>query len=656
MIVSWILSLAGVTKSFEGWRAEGVRLSHTNLAADELSFIAARSRFDDDDLCAYGAEAILTKIIDGAPQVWFKGNRQLVVGSASGSSEMQSYLFHGPWRWLAENVFQQQWGPGRSYTSHLILNGTAGEIIQDVLDFVISIGAPLQYLQADLDALAVRPVPNEITGQFCASVIQAALQFAPDTTQWIDYTTTPPTLRLGKRAALTAVNYRLADYADDSLPAVTVNSLRARPDKQIPAAKVSYETINTVDGGQFIIPSQEIYPPGATGLEDGAFNDTVTLQGRTQNNVFGELECATINTASLEWFKQHIHTLRDDRLTILGGAPVSIERVDLDGNIIAPAAQLPRELIEGSIAPWMKDGSNNPIQWQREVFRVKFNLGFYTDEGLSLALVNQNAVVFTFELTTTNAPAGVSSYSAVDTIDFGDPPIYGLAQYLYDSLSPLHYDGSFVIEESECTAYGDLGCVVNLWGSKPAYQTMRALVQRAEFDIEHGTTTLTVGPPEHLTLGDILALLERFRTSRRYTNPLTQETGEIESGEGGNIELGKATANTNAIPGAGVTSLFTVKDGNGSAVISGADQSLIISSGGAGSAKLKHGDGLTLLPDSGAGVAKLILGEGLTITGAGGSILALLADCAGREIKIREVEVCVNNVTKHMLVLCSAPY
>lgn len=558
----WTLTLNGTDQPLDQWPAQNVRLQRQNLQADLLTFQSVRRRFDDDELCAFGDTAILT---DEDGRVWFRGTRQLVDREAGTSSESQSYQFLGPWRFLSENIYQQPWGVGAVLTSHLIINGTIGQIIKAVLDRAILQGALFQYLQADLDALAAIPVPNEITGQFMENVILSALQFAPDVQSRCDYSTEPPTLRFQKRSALTATSVRLADYEGDStLPAVHVQSLRSRPDLQLPSVKINYETIVTTDGVQTIIPGVEIYPPGATGLEDGAFTDTVVLQGRTTNNIFGEIECQTVNPTNLEWLKQHIHTLRDPRVTILTG-PTEIERVDEDGVAIPLADQLPRELIFGTIAPWMRHDNDDPVLYQREFFRLKLSYQTIDDETAGAAsqtkLEVKDDAQFTFEIITTDAPDGLTSYSAISDIEFGDPPISGLAQYLYDSLNPLQYDGAMILVEDECTGALDLGQVINLFGSRNTdYETMRALVQQVTFNLDTGTTEIILGPPRHLTLGDLLALLERFRTSRRWTNPDTQETGEIGTDDSGDLALGKATPNNNTIPGAGATKLLTVKD------------------------------------------------------------------------------------------------
>lgn len=576
-MVTWSLTIAGTTRTLPEWRIADLQLHQRSLAPDQLTFTAPRARFDEDELCAYGDELILTRIEDGASEIWFRGTRQLTHLDADAAAQFQTYLFDGPWRYLEENILQQPWGVGQLYTDHIILNQFIGQDIKLALDYAIANGALLQYDLADLTALNQFPPADEITGQNIAEVIRTRLHFSPDTIQWFDYTTTPPTLRLQRRSNLTARALRIAGHTGEE-PLAKVRTLRPRPDLQVPSVKINAEIIETIDNVEYLIPDVDIYPPGATGREDGALNSTITLQGRTTNNLYAEIECQTIvlntSAAGLEWLKQHIHILRDPRVTILAG-PTNIQRLDENGAAIANP--LPSELIQGQIADWMG------LEYQREIISVRLSYQVIDDEDGAGALEVVDDKLFTFEIITTDAPAGVSNYSIAESGSAGDPPILGLAEYLYTTLNPLHYDGVIDLEEQDCTGHVRLGHAINLLGSRAEYGAMSALVQQVTFDIFSGMTSIQFGPPRHLTISDILTLLQRFRTRRRWTNPVTQETGEL-SGTGSNLELGKAVPNTNALNGAQATEILTVRDGNNRIKLDGQEGKLIMTGISTGSA------------------------------------------------------------------------
>ncbi len=544
----WTLEINGTQQTLEEWGVEGIVLRTQNSALDTLTFTRRLQQFDANPLCEHGDPIVLRWNAD----IWFRGDRAIVPAECTAPSELQSYRFDGPWRWLAENVFLQVWR-GQFPTSHIILVGNIGVRIKAVLDHAISRGAGLQYQVADLNALTTLPPVAEFTGQLCSNVITECLQWMPDTVAWFDYSTAVPTLRFGQRPNLAAVSLPLAPATG---PIVHAVNLAARPDLQVPSVAIVYERIDTEDDAQRLTVFTDRFPLASTGLEDGALNDVVVLQGRDTTTVQGEIECQTIQPTSLEWLKQHIHTLRDPRVTILSG-PSSVERVDEDGNPIPVGDQLPRELIFGNIAEWMD------LAYQYEIFRVK--ISYQTVEDVSVGAADQikldvkDEALFSFKIVTTDAPDGVSSYNAIASIDSEEATPVGLAEALYHSLSVLHYEGAFRLKEPDCTRLVRLGQVVNLTGSREEYATMRALVQAVTYSIDDGDTTIECGPPGHLSISDYLAILRANQRRRRWTNPNTQSTGEL--GNDGEVSLGQATPNDNTIPGASNTKLLVVKEG-----------------------------------------------------------------------------------------------
>lgn len=91
----------------------------------------------------------------------------------------------------------------------------------------------------------------------------------------------------------------------------------------------------------------------------------------------------------------------------------------------------------------------------------------------------------------------------------------GLAQALYLDRAAATWEGTVPIVEEECGVRQYLGRVLNLnHPSRPEWLTMKALVQRERMDLTRGTTTVTVGPPDHLSPQDRAALWQASRTAR----------------------------------------------------------------------------------------------------------------------------------------------
>jgi hypothetical protein len=635
--MTWSLKINGVTKTLAAWRVNHVLLNKVSLRTDSLSFDAPRARIDEAHLCEFGGSVELLRIVDGVPVRWFVGTCDTIPETAEAAGELQHYVILSPWNWLERNPYQQRWYNNTYYTTHCLLAGTLGENIKAVLDYAIANGANLQYVQAELNVLSALAPINEFTEKYCSSAIFENLEFAPDTVGWFDYSTNAPTLHLQRRSSLTAAAVRFADAPDDGSPVVAAFRPTALNNQAVPSVKINGETINTVDGVQYLIPSVDVYPLTATGREDGVFSAVVLFQGRNTTNVFGSTDCETIDITSLAWLKKHVPGLADPRFnqSTMVLVPNSLERLDAFGQTLV--VTYPRELLPGGggqIAPWMQLDNGDPVLYQREYFRFKVDLEFNENAGDGIPLLGLKSQAFSFELTTTNAPEGHTDYSQIDTLQEGDPPIIGLAEFLYKSLN--HFDGSqnrtqysaeTVLIEDECSGHLDLGKVINLLGRRSEFETMRALIQSVIFDIDNGATNIICGPPRQWTIASLLALLERFRTRRSWTNPNTQDTGDI-GATTSDVSLGRAIANTNTVPGQGILELQVLKKDTLYIEIDAREKRIKFSNNPA--------------PAQNATSIEIDLDHLVVLAGSGAT--SLLA-------KFRLTEVCENNSTKRCYVL-----
>jgi hypothetical protein len=561
----WSLDLAGTRRTLAEWELAGGVARFNSLAVDQFSITRDGALFDADPLCAFDDTAKLFAP-DGAKV--FEGRRQLVQGLANGSQEAQAYLFAGPWLWLEQNLYKQLWRGGiggvltQLFTSHIILSGSGTNIITRVLQYAIARGAPLQIGTIDIP---VAPPMSEIIDRTCATVIIDVLKYAPDAVGWFDYSTSPPTFHCRQRPALTPVTVSIPPAVpQDGVKVSLIAPIQARPDLQVPSVEINYEITNEVDGQTLYGFSRDAWPPGATGLEDGCLSSVVNLQGFSATHVRGYLNAATVDMQSLDWWAKFFPWIRNDNRVFSVSIATPATRAASDG---LTSLNLPRYLLQdsGAPAPWMINPDGSDVVWDEDVFTIELDYSLYVEppgatnaEEVTVRKYRRHRL--TVPLMTVNAPAGETDYEALESFENGDPIPVGLAKFLYDSLSPLQYDALIELTEEECSGLVRLGNTVNVAGSRAEWAAMNAVVQSVTLNIDKGITSITAGPPKQLSLDDVMELLRANRARRRWTNPNTQDTGEL-SGPS-NVQLPKATPGANSVPGQSASIYFAVKNGN----------------------------------------------------------------------------------------------
>ena len=95
-----------------------------------------------------------------------------------------------------------------------------------------------------------------------------------------------------------------------------------------------------------------------------------------------------------------------------------------------------------------------------------------------------------------------------------------------------------MLAESECSMTIRPGNALVFYGSKAraSWATMRASVQQVDYDLVTGRTTISVGPPSHLSPQDMIAILSQAKDNRPPFNPPNPGGGP---GGGGGIGGGK---------------------------------------------------------------------------------------------------------------------
>lgn len=92
----------------------------------------------------------------------------------------------------------------------------------------------------------------------------------------------------------------------------------------------------------------------------------------------------------------------------------------------------------------------------------------------------------------------------------------GVAAHVYNSTQTLHWEGSVALIDQEALEVQYLGGTLNISGGRSEWTTMQAVVQQVSVSAAGGTTSITFGPPNHLSIQDIIELMRVGRDQTIY--------------------------------------------------------------------------------------------------------------------------------------------
>ena len=546
----WTLRDAtGTEKSMADWGLFDLTRELINQATDQVTFRAASAASDADPLFAYGSTVQLFR--NGTR--WFYGRVVAVPGRASAKAEDQLYRLAGPWWYLENLVFQQIWQTtnGVDITlvptnkSRLILSQKAdgtklatGAAILEVLAYATARGVPLTVGAVTPDAIAPY---GETVDRSCAEVIRNLLRWTPDATATFDYTGTEgfPVLSIRRRA----------DAATVSFPAygapVSGLDLTPRHDLQVPAVVLKFEQTNDIDHDTFTTLTVQAAPLIATGDELGALVMTLDLAGARATYQKQKVRTAIIpqssaSTGVLTWWQGKFPWLNDfadgDVSVMTGSHTVAIEHPENYPGITL--ADLPNELLEGSVAAWMELNAA-PLLVQATLQYT----GADTDESIEVWGTKKQRVLFT-RLVGTDAETQI--YSRLTSATEAEAVPSGLAQALFDAAGTLQYDGLLELTEEECSGMCAPGLLLNLTNGRAEWAMMAAQVQRVEEVIDAGQTRVTMGPAKHLGHADLVTLL-RANRARRASYRLSERTSGTASGNAAKVQGGELLPRSDSV-------------------------------------------------------------------------------------------------------------
>ncbi len=552
--MTWYLKIGAYKKSFADWGLGQLRRCLQSQAADTVTFSAIGANFDADELAAAFGDPI-TIYRDDA--IWFQGIITKIPRSGSDSAESMQYEVSGPWWYLENLVFRQLWninGGDPVYSSRVILgqaqNGdriASNLVIEEALAYAIGASAPFQI--GDIQATLQIPY-DEQKDISCAEVVRTVLRWNPDCIAFFDYATSPATLHIRNRAGLTAVNLA---YGEDVQTIKSVDIV-PRTDLQVPAVVLAYEITTTTDGEPNVSFTIDKWPLTATGREFRALVMTIPWKGQNITTTKQPIKTRTIEDHFADdtllplvrkWWKQ-IHpqfaNMDDSEWAfhdVDGWTPGFLkiqfadpDQLDKHGH---PAVidGLPNELVDGQITPWMEESPFN-----RRAYRVIMTANI-------LIIPYAQPQEYHVEITATDA--ATSTYTTSDT-DPGDAVPVGVAQSFYNMVSRLHYEGLIALEEGECGGLVQLGNAVNIVGGRAEWTAMQAMVQGIAEDVDGGATKIKIGPPQHLSIQNMIELLRVARpgasSSRQQagTGPQQRSTGKSAN----TVQLGQVGGGRNA--------------------------------------------------------------------------------------------------------------
>jgi len=567
MPVTWTLN----GQSFATLGLSNVSRELRNMAIDRMTFDAPGRAIDAAALLAYDQEVVILR--DGAPFFRGRAGRGPVTGSSK--AEGHAYEVLGPWeqlerltfqqRWLTGSWVNDEWVPRWEYKSRVILgqdeSGLAkslGMVISEVISYARDCGVAI----APGVIEGAHYVPwDEGLDLMCSDVIRRMARWSPDSVGWIDYSQEVPTFNFKRRAGLSAASLAMGNQVTD----IDLTPVGAR---SVPAVVLKYEQTHEVEGATMESITTDAYPEGATGREIGAVVQTIQLAGGRVNTQIQRHDIKSVELPPMEhanaqlaqWFLlKHPHYAAANNPAIFD--PVKYSNAQITA--VTRTSALPYELMEGSLQDWMRkqlpeylrggflvwrDNPHHSYSYYDAEDTISFTLSYKVLDGAGKPLREVQNEKVTVTLTVTDCPTGKYTRRSTEVVG-GEAIPAGLAQMLWESLNATHYQGKVATVAEEITGAVNIGFRLLVTGGHPAWASMSAVIQSITNHLDTGVTTIQVGPPNHLTPGQVLDLRQANRSRRPASGSLIRTTGD--SASGGALEFGSAQPKNNGGHGPG---------------------------------------------------------------------------------------------------------
>ena len=536
---------------------------------------------------------------------YFYGRVTGITMSATPNSESLHYTLSGLWWYMDQLVFQQPWNVASDPTLvaptleamlrprtilFVKIDGivstpiSVSEQVTKAVQYCIDAGAP--FAIGTIDPGDFKPQANEVKDMTCGEIVRNCLHWTPNCVSWFDYSTSPPTLNIRPRSALTSKSVPVSNAPTNGL------SITPRYDLVVSGVKIVYESQNSIneftwkkivadtagdpDGFQAVVCSTEI----------GGLSATIQNQ---------KLSIASVNftlkpfwDSVLPWLKQAsdvtIENVRLNNTLVLGQTADAadatsnydkIGRKDFatteltwDGDPPTPVATQ-NVLSDGQVPHWLED------DFMDVVATAKISFTLENPETKAKERKVKQPFYAKVKLTQTLAAGANQPFQNVTSLTPAEPTPEGVAAAYYAATSVLHYEGSYERTEDEVGGNIGPGCVLNITGARADWETMNAIVQSVMENLGNGLTSIKFGPPSHLSTQEFIELVRVMRNrfpSRRLQEQVdgksygngAQVEGAIQVPQGAsNISVGHTMAKTVSTydPGTGEKSQIIFETG-----------------------------------------------------------------------------------------------
>ena len=579
-------SFSGGTITFSGKRVGNPAKATGNYEGVTYRFLGPWYDLDNTDFqqLFYGADSetyLLPELVMNTSTAVTAGQIMISVGD-----QIQAIL-----QWLLDQYTAQGMTLPFQYVGRALNYSvvTTGAIDLDSTDGVYNylVNADTTTIEYSLFALFL---PSYIAKPMkCADAIQKCLQLSPRVTVSFDYTTSPPTFHAALVNNMVPASLPLFDGVSNA----SVN-IQARNDLLVRCINLIYRINNRVDGHAETDYVQDKW---------GAHGSNSELDPQTGLRVVNELIDLTgvnITTATAHLDVEPVLATTDSGGTDQGilrtwwqiprGGNVSklvdsrVRFQDKDGNqTTIPSATIKdaethavlstadliafglcdeagtlqiNRLVSGSVHAWMVNSDGSPVV--KKKVHIQATMVYAEYDATSTAGTpdtdrtgnaprKANTHDHHVDLVVTNGLT--QAYKTIASTTPGEAYIIGaggIAQYLYDHLNDLQYEGEHAKVEVEFGTGVTLRNAINFSGGATAWETMNAQPQSIRRHYGKKTTEVQIGVAKHLNSGQLSALLNMWRFRRTWYNPLLRTQNTVQSG---NVDQAIDTGNANTPDG-----------------------------------------------------------------------------------------------------------